>query len=422
MGSEEMNNLFSKYIIENITENKNLCEEDKVNYNIKKFNETIKRARKSSFYIEKLKDIKNIQKLEDIERIPFTVEEDIRKNYKKMMCVSIGEIERIVHINTSGSTGESKTIFFTKEDLEYTINFFSHGLSQISSKNDKMLILMPFKNENSVGDLVAKSVSRFGVNPLKYGLIENFDHVLESLKISDSIVGSPVQIQALARYSKFKKKIKKLKGILISSDFILKETVNEIEDIFQCKVFNHYGMTETAYGGAVECNHHLGMHPRENDIYIEIINPLTNEKMKDGEYGEIVLTTFNREAMPLIRYKTGDKGRFLAKRCICDKNLQCMDYIKGRIKREKDKFNIYQMDELIFKNKNIIDYKLEIIDKEIKLSVISFWPEKVNKNKIKKIINQNFDITDFDVDIEILSLNEVNYSDFHKGKRKIYNV
>ena len=62
---------------------------------------------------------------------------------------------------------------------------------------------MPFKNENSVGDLVAKAVCQYGVKPLKYGIVKNFDHALESLKISDSIVGDPVQIQALARYMKF---------------------------------------------------------------------------------------------------------------------------------------------------------------------------------------------------------------------------
>ncbi|MDR2878398.1 MAG: hypothetical protein LBV03_00565, partial [Fusobacteriales bacterium] len=143
-----MNNVLSRYITENINGNKVLSENDIVNYTIKKFNEIIEQSKKSDFYSKKLKDIKNIKCLNDIENIPFTSEDDIRENYKKMLCVSISDIERIVHINTSGSTGKSKTIFFSKKDLEYTVNFFRCGLSQFSEKNDKMLILMPFKNEN----------------------------------------------------------------------------------------------------------------------------------------------------------------------------------------------------------------------------------------------------------------------------------
>lgn len=422
MGSEKKTNILSKYIIKNITKNKILNKEDMGNYNIKKFNETIKQSKKSVFYAKKLRDINEIQKIEDIEKLPFTEEEEIRENYKKMLCISIGEVERIVHINTSGSTGESKTIFFSKEDLEYTINFFSYGLSQMVTKDDRMLILMPFKNENSIGDLVAKSMSRLGVITEKYGLIEDFDHAIKSLEVSDSIVGAPIQIQALARYSKFKKKNKKLKGVLTSSDYISKKTVDEIEDTFQCKVYNHYGLTETAYGGAVECGYHLGMHPRENDIYIEIIDPFTNKRLEDGEYGEIVLTTFNREAMPLIRYKTGDKGRFLKKKCVCNSSLKCLDYIGGRIQREKDRFNIYKMDEVIFENKYIIDYKFEVVEKEIKMSIITFLKERVDGNKIEKIIKESFNIDDLNISVSVLSLNEINYLEFHNGKRKIYGI
>ena len=417
-----MNNILSRYIAENINGDTNLSENDMINYNIKKFNETIEQSKKSDFYSKKLKDIKNIKYLKAIENIPFTSEDEIRENYKKMLCVSIGDVERIVHINTSGSTGKSKTIFFSKKDLEYTISFFRYGLSQFSEKNDKMLILMPFKNENSVGDLVAKAVCQYGVKPLKYGIVKNFDHALESLKISDSIVGDPVQIQALARYMKFHNINIKLKGILTSSDFILKKTVLEIEDAFQCKVYNHYGLTETAYGGAVECDCHSGMHPRENDIYLEIIDPFSGKIVKDGDFGEIVITTFNREAMPLIRYKTGDRGRFLKKRCACSINLKCLDYISGRIKREKDRFNIYKMDGLIFADKTVLDYKFEASADSADISLITFSPESINKNDIEKIIRQNFITDNLNINIKTFLPDEINYSEFHNGKRKIHNI
>ena len=92
-----MNNILSRYIAENINGNTNLSENDMINYNIKKFNETIEQSKKSDFYSKKLKDIKNIKYLKAIENIPFTSEDEIRENYKKMLCVSIGDVERIVN-------------------------------------------------------------------------------------------------------------------------------------------------------------------------------------------------------------------------------------------------------------------------------------------------------------------------------------
>ena len=80
-----MNNVLSRYIAENINGNTNLSENDMINYNIKKFNETIEQSKKSDFYSKKLKDIKNIKYLKAIENIPFTSEDEIRENYKKML-------------------------------------------------------------------------------------------------------------------------------------------------------------------------------------------------------------------------------------------------------------------------------------------------------------------------------------------------
>ena len=80
-----MNNILSRYIAENINGDTNLSENDMINYNIKKFNETIEQSKKSDFYSKKLKDIKNIKYLKAIENIPFTSEDEIRENYKKML-------------------------------------------------------------------------------------------------------------------------------------------------------------------------------------------------------------------------------------------------------------------------------------------------------------------------------------------------
>ena len=119
-----MNNVLSRYIAENINGDMNLSENDMINYNIKKFNETIEQSKKSDFYSKKLKDIKNIKYLKAIENIPFTSEDEIRENYKKMLCVSIGDVERIVHINTAEAPEKARLFFSQKKIWSIQLIFF----------------------------------------------------------------------------------------------------------------------------------------------------------------------------------------------------------------------------------------------------------------------------------------------------------
>lgn len=76
-------------------------------------------------------------------------------------------------------------------------------------------------------------------------------------------------------------------------------------------------MTEMGYGGGVECQALNGYHLREDDLYFEIVDPCSGKAVADGVTGEIVFTTFNRQAMPLIRYRTGDIGAFSVDACQC---------------------------------------------------------------------------------------------------------
>ena len=80
---------------------------------------------------------------------------------------------------------------------------------------------------------------------------------------------------------------------------------SRIMALWGAAVFDHYGMTETGLGGAVECEAHQGMHIRENDLYFELID------------GELLVTTLTREGMPFIRYRTGDKGSITYEPCPC---------------------------------------------------------------------------------------------------------
>ena len=99
--------------------------------------------------------------------------------------------------------------------------------------------------------------------------------------------------------------------ILLSGDYVPESVCRELKTVWETEVFHHWGMTETGYGGAVECGAHAGGHLRHGDLYLEIVDPKTGKPVPAGSYGELVLTTFARRGMPLIRYRTGDIGRLL---------------------------------------------------------------------------------------------------------------
>ena len=97
------------------------------------------------------------------------------------------------------------------------------------------------------------------------------------------------------------------------------------------KAYNSFGMSEMCGPGvAFECPEQNGMHIWEDYYIVEIIDPVTLKPVPEGEVGELVLTTINREAMPLLRYRTRDLTRILPGECPCGRHHKRIDRIKGR--------------------------------------------------------------------------------------------
>ncbi|MDD3349409.1 MAG: AMP-binding protein [Eubacteriales bacterium] len=311
-------------------------------YQYEKVMETLAFAKENSrFYAEKLRgiDLNDILTLSDFSKIPFTTVQELSQEAVNMLCVSMGEIKRIVSLETSGSTGPAKRVYFTEEDQELSIDHFHHGMQLLSDASDTVLILLPCQRPGSVGDLLRIGVERLGAKAIPYGLVDNKEKVLNLMqeKAVTVIVGTPAQVLSLALADEENKSAnQKLKGenirsILLSTDYIPEETVLTLTSLWGCRVFEHYGMTEMGLGCAVSCCNLNGYHPREADLFLEIINPKTGEVLADGEFGEIVFTTLTRKAMPFIRYRTGDFSRFLAEPCPCGSHLKWLDKVGKRM-------------------------------------------------------------------------------------------
>jgi phenylacetate-CoA ligase len=340
-------------------------------YQLGKANETLALARQTSpFYRKLFADIprKALSNLQDLRDLPFTSGQDIQHDSLRFLCVSHARIARVVTLQTSGNTHRPKRLFFTDADLELTIDFFHHGMATLVEAGQRVMILLPGHLPGSVGDLLARALSRMDVTGVVHGPVQDAAATLEEIQKRriDSLIGIPVQVLALVRHEKGAMLGKgKIKSVLLSTDYVPQAVVEELETTWKCQVFEHYGMTEMGLGGGVECAVHHGYHLREADLFFEIVDPQTGCRLPDGITGEVVFTTLTREGMPLIRYRTGDMAAFIAEPCPCGSILRRLGKIEGRNNAGlslggKHTLRLRDLDESLFAVKGLKDYRIEV--------------------------------------------------------------
>ncbi|MDI9448905.1 MAG: DVU_1553 family AMP-dependent CoA ligase [Pelotomaculaceae bacterium] len=341
-------------------------------YQIWKLKETIALATaKSPFYRRRLGRgaAEKVRSFKDFQQLPFTTTGDLSRNPLQMLCVSQDSINRVVTLNSSGTTGQPKRVFFTAGDQELTRDFFQHGMSTLVGPGDRVLILLPGALPGSVGDLLADGLRRLQVLPVPHGLVQNPEAVLEIMAMEriDTLVGIPTQVLALAYCEPAEQKMDKicLKNILLSTDHVPVALAKHLEEAWGCRVFNHYGMTEMGLGGGVECAALAGYHLREADLLFEVVDPESGEVLPEGEEGEVVFTTLTRRGMPLIRYRTGDIARFIPEPCPCGTVLKRLspvkDRVQGRIVLTGGGFlSMSVLDEVLFAVKGVANFKAAI--------------------------------------------------------------
>ncbi|WP_034623895.1 DVU_1553 family AMP-dependent CoA ligase [Maridesulfovibrio hydrothermalis] len=349
----------------------------------------------------------------NLEKIPFTTAEDLRNGPESFLCVSQDEIARAVTLASSGSSGPPKRLFFTAGDLERTIEFFHYGMAPMLNKGETILAILPDSRPGGVGSIFAESNSRLGaetVLPVNPSDITTLLHLLLDSH-SSCILGPAIQIHALARLMENKKiVINHVRSVLLCWDVLPKASMRTISRIFDCDIFSHWGMTETCLGGAVDCSPDSGMHLREPDFFIEIIDPVTGKQVPDGVKGEIVISTLSRRAMPLIRYRTGDVG------CICDDDCSCglplrrLKAVEGRLDDgltlpDGGRLTLNDLNDIILPHSDVLDFSVEYTPEKQELSIgLDLVPESrpdsavydslMSYSKIKKAVqNHNLKIT-----------------------------
>jgi phenylacetate-coenzyme A ligase PaaK-like adenylate-forming protein len=322
---------------------------------------------KSPFYREKFAHIASLDGVDEekFAALPFTSEEELRRQGEEMLCVSQDEVARIITMQSSGTTGPPKRLFFSEDDLEQTLEFFHYGMQALVAPGERVLILLPGRTPDSAGDLLARGLARMAVSSRIHGLVADPEAAARELAAHpcEVILGFPVQILALARCAAaLKIDIGRIRSVLLCSDYIPRAVCQTLGELWQCRVFSHYGTVETGLGGGVECEALKGCHLREADLFFEVICPRTGAVLPPGEFGEIVFSTLHRRAMPLLRYRTGDSGRLLAGSCPCGSSIRRLDRVRGRINQVRQLNNggtlsMADLDEALLPVPGILDFQ-----------------------------------------------------------------
>ncbi len=327
-------------------------------------------ADRSPFYRRHLSGHAGARRIdfEGLAAMPFTTADDLALDPLELLCVSQADVARVVTLHSSGTTGRRKRLYFGPEDLERTIDFFHHGMATLVDSGARVLILMPGRLPGSVGDLLLQGLARLGVEGIVHGPVQDPGATIDEIEGSDvdCLVGIPIQVLSLVRHSRGRRLPRgRIRTVLLSADYVPEPVVGELEHVWGCRVYQHYGMTEMGYGGGIDCDAHDGYHLREADLLVEIVDPVTGEALPDGVSGEVVVTTLTRRTMPLIRYRTGDLARIIPEYCPCGSILRRLAKVHGRWTAGAElvglgHLHMAALDEAVFAVPEVIDFKAEM--------------------------------------------------------------
>ena len=332
---------------------------------LRRLNETLARVRKRGGFYRNYPE--KLDSLEELQALPFTTAADLAAQPGQFLLTSQAEVSRVISGATSGTTGLSKRVFYTESDTEKTVGFFAAGISEMLFPGEKCYIAFPFTGAFGLGDLIAKAVEQLGGIPVKAGFGQTYGEMLDLISETrpETYIGFPVPLLSLFRMYGDGFPIKRA---LVSADSCPEGVMAALEKALGSKLYPHYGSRECGLGGAVTCTAFEGMHLRENHMIPEIIDP-NGHVLPDGETGELVITTIGAEAMPLIRYRTGDFTRILPP-CPCGGITRRIDSVS----RGNPELSMEALDSTLFSLPDLVDFRASL-HTTLQLECLSRDPE-----------------------------------------------
>ncbi len=343
-----------------------------------------------------------IRCLDDFRKLPFTTKADMRANYPFGLLA--GNLEDAVRIHSSsGTTGNPTVIIHSQHDLNSWANLVARCLYMVGLRKKDV-----FQNSSGYGMFTGGLGFQYGAErlgaltvPAAAGNSKRQIKFITDFKTTalHAIPSYAIRLAEVFQEEGIDPTESSLKTLIIGAEPHTDEQRRKIERMLGVKAYNCFGMTEmNGPGVAFECLEQNGMHIWEDCYLVEIIDPETLQPLPDGEIGELVLTTLDRNMMPLIRYRTRDLTRIIPGECPCGRTHRRIDRIKGR-----------SDDMFIIKGVNIFPMQIE--------KILVQFPELGSNYLITLETLHNQD--EIIVEVELNELSTDNYIELENTRKEI---
>lgn len=289
----------------------------------KRLRETVSRCTNIGFYQKKFSEAgitaDDIKSLDDLQKLPFTRKTDLREGYPYgFFAVPLRDVVRI-H-TTSGTTGKPTVVGYTAGDIEKWSDLIARNLTMVGLTRDDI-----FQNMVNYGMFTGGLGFHYGAEkagavaiPSGTGNTKRQIEMIQDFGVT-AIHCTPSYGLHLAEVAAgMNMTLPSLRIGVFGAEPWSEKTRVELEEKLGVEAFDSYGMSELyGPGVAFECSEHNGLHIWHDSFLVEIIDPITLENLGPGERGELVITPLIKEAMPLIRYRTGDITMILDDECSC---------------------------------------------------------------------------------------------------------
>lgn len=277
----------------------------------------------------------DIQSLDDLKKLPFTVKNDLRDNYP-FGLFAVPQKAVVRYHASSGTTGKPTVVGYTKNDMETWTELIARIVTMAGvSADDTAQVSFGYGLFTGAFGL-HQGLERVGASviPISSGNTEKQIMIMQDFGTT-ALIGTPSYGLHMAEVAKSMgidpKKDLKLKWGLFGGEGSTEAMRRELSEAWGIFVTENYGMSELIGPGvAGECECLCGMHIAEDHFIPEIIDPDTMEVLPAGAVGELVITTITKEALPLIRYRTKDITSLHYETCGCGRTSVRMSKIQGR--------------------------------------------------------------------------------------------
>ena len=326
---------------------------------LERLQKTVRHCMNSPFYKKRFEENnlkpEDIKTLDDLRKIPFTTKQDLRDTYP--FGIASVPLEKATRLHSSsGTTGNPTVILHTQKDLDEWANAVARCLHMVGLRPTDV-----FQNSSGYGMFTGGLGFQYGAERLGMLTVPaaagNTKRQIKFMTDFGTTAVHAIPSYAARIYEVMEemgidpRRDTKLKTLIIGAEPHSEEQRRRIEQMLGVKAYNSFGMSEMCGPGvAFECTEQNGLHIWEDYYIVEIVDPETLEPVPEGEVGELVLTTINREAMPLLRYRTRDLTRILPGECPCGRHHARLDRMKGR-----------SDDMIILKGVNIFPIQIETI-------------------------------------------------------------